>query len=327
MEIPAEHADVEVGATGAALLDTAKLVTGRAQVSLTVDDKTAQVVLVADGGYRDAMPLAGGWCPADQADPYDSELGERKWKWNMANQEWVSLLELGVWAAANAELNPQMAFVEITAKDTTLTVRACDGIKISQASGCLLEPCEEMTLVVPTAVAASWLEMARTQPEMSQACIANRTKQLVMHWGNTEVVCFTPIPDQTELGLGDLIGGLADREAIAQMQVSTTTRRDMAAVCGHGGEAITIKSENKAVSLRTLHRAEAARDMTAHIPATVLSEGEIAVDSASFLEACRLMNGLVGLSLGTAGMNRALIVESESEGGLHSLIALVGLAV
>ncbi|MDA9868112.1 hypothetical protein N9C85_01620 [Synechococcus sp. AH-224-I15] len=327
LEIPAEHADVEVGATGAALLDMAKLVTGRDQVSLTTDVKANQTVLVADGGYRDAVPMAGGWCPADQADPYESTMGERVWKWNLANQEWVALLEAGVWAAAPAETNPQMAFVEFTAKDTTLTVRACDGVKIAQASGCLLEPCQDMTLVLPTAVAASWLEMARSNPEMSQACIANRTEQLVMHWGNTKVLCFTPLPEQTELGLADLIGGLAERESIAQMQISTATRRDMGAVCGHGGEAVTIKAEDGVVSLRTLHRSEAARDMTVHLPATGVGEGEIAVDSGAFLEACRLMNGLVGLSVGTAGMNRALIIEAESLGGLHTLIALVGLAV
>lgn len=327
LQLGVEHPDVEVGATGAALLDMAKLVTGRERVNLTTDAEASQVVLVADGGYRDAVPMAGGWCPADQADPYTEGPGPRVWKWNLANQEWVALLEAGVWGAADGEANPQMAFVEFEAKGTTLTVRACDGVKIATASGCLLEPCEEVTLVVPKAVAAGWLEIARSHPEMAQACIAHRTNQLVMHWANEAVICFTPLPDQTELGLADLVGGLADRESLAQMQVSTATRRDMAAVCGHGGEAVVLKGEAGRLALRTLHRSESARDMAVELPATAVGTGEIAVDSASFLEACRLMNGLIGLSLGTAGMNRALLIESESKGGLHTLVALVALAV
>ena len=327
LEVPAEHADLSVGATGAAVLDMAKLVTGREVVNLTSDPVANQVVLVAEGGYRDAVPMAGGWCAIEDADDYGIGYGERLWKWNLANQEWVALLEAGVWAAADADVNPQLALVEFSAEGTTLTVRACDGMKIAQSSGCLLEAVEPMSVVLPVAVVERWLELARTEPEMSQVVVAHRTSRLVMHWSNTNVVALTPLGDQTELGLAGLLGGMAERDVLGMLQISTAARRDMGAVCGHGGEAVTLKGEGGVLTLRTLHRVEAARDMAVELPATAVGEGEIAVDSGAFLGACRLMNGLVGLSLGAAGMNRALIVEAEGIGGLHTLVALVALAV
>lgn len=327
LEVAAQHADLSVGATGAAVLDMVKLVSGREVVNLTTDPEAHQVVLVADGGYRDAVPMSGGWCPIEDADTYGIDYGDRVWKWNLANQEWVALLEAGVWAAADADTNPQLAFVEFTAEGTTLTVRACDGTKVSQSSGCLLDTVEPMGLVLPVAVVERWLELARTQPELSQVVIANRTTRLVVHWSNTDVVVLSPLADQTELGLAGLLGGLAEREAFGQVQLSTSARRDMGAVCGHGGESVLVSASGGVMTLRTLHRVEAARDMAVELPATAVGEGEIAVDSEGFLGACRLLNGLVGLSLGTVGMNRALLVEAEGIGGLHTLVALVALAI
>jgi hypothetical protein len=67
--------------------------------------------------------------------------------------------------------------------------------------------------------------------------------------------------------------------------------------------------------------------MAVELPATVLSEGEIAIDSAGLMESFRLLGGQLELALGEVGMNRTLLIEAAGGGGVHTLIALVGLAV
>jgi len=327
MEVAAEgDVDLEAGATGAAVLDVVRLVSGREEVFLSSDAEASQVVLVAAGGYRDVVPMAEGWQPARQAEVLELAPGPRVWSWQMPNQELVQLLELGCWAAAADEASA-LAVVELEARGAAVTVRASDGVKVAQVTGGLLEAAGEgERLVLPIAAAKRWLELAKGQPELSKAVIANRTEMVVVHWGNTEVVAFTQLEAQVDPGLAAVLGGIKDREPIARVPVSTALRRDLAAVCGHGGSAVVVRSA-EVLTVSSLHRPDISRQMAVELPATVLGEGEIAIDSAGLVESFRLLGGQLELSVGEVGMNRTLLIEAAGSGGVHTLIALVGLAV
>ena len=300
--VPGESTEESWGLTAEprALLELLSAIHGRQELEIALVEQAGGQRLQVEGAGFVLMDPRSGLQGLEAAGVVPEVEAEELWGLELPAERWAGLLDWGQFAAAEPEVNPARAQLILQAQAEEVRVLATDGRVLVAATTLLAAP------------------VAAAVESVLSAAAAKRLAAVVGTLEETEPVTFTGLADGQVLvsaagaqgavdvlvaagrapeppAVGSVLRQLADRQPLAQVNVTPAWRRDFALVAGsHGARAVGLAAREGALVATARRDTEAAAEQAfavISLPASDCQSGEVLVDGQLFGQLLHRLSG------------------------------------